>query len=384
MQIKHTGESRLDGAILCPACGHIHGRCVEAMYPFLHLAQTEQDETWIIAADQLFIWAEHTISQPDGSYYNDIDSDWKGTTVFHAIQLAECLILHGALLPEETKGRWKKRLVRAAEFLYAFDELKDNNINYPISNALALYECGLLLKEERYIRKARELASMAEQVITGEGHLIGEGIPHLAYDWEYLPEGHVNGGTLSLLHHNQVGTILCAGMCRYTLKEPNNMQVPYCVRHECLALRIEAWVGDVLYSSLYEDSAQVTAKDNSITTRGYLKDSGHNAGMGKKIPYCFSYRFEENRIVIHAEYATGMLICPLVSEENEEILFGEDGKSVAIRKEKGTVKIQTSEKMELPYGNERIFNLVPGLQALRIDLMAILGSVEIQMELASE
>ena len=77
LQIRNTNNPRLDGGLLCPACGKIHGRCFEAMYPFLCMAALERDEKWVKAAERLFIWAENTVSQEDGSFLNDIDSGWK-------------------------------------------------------------------------------------------------------------------------------------------------------------------------------------------------------------------------------------------------------------------------------------------------------------------
>ena len=40
------------------------------------------------------------MSQEEGSFLNDIDSGWKGTTVFNVIQLADCLLFHEALLSD--------------------------------------------------------------------------------------------------------------------------------------------------------------------------------------------------------------------------------------------------------------------------------------------
>ena len=107
LQISGTGYSRLDGAILCPACGKIHGRCAEAMYPFLRMAEEEKikgldgwekrQEDWIERAEKLFFWAESTVSQEDGSLLNDIDSGWTGITVFYVIQLSDCLRFHSSL-----------------------------------------------------------------------------------------------------------------------------------------------------------------------------------------------------------------------------------------------------------------------------------------------
>lgn len=93
------------------------------------------------------------------------------------IQLADCLLFHEALLSDETRTAWRQRLKQAAEFLYQFEELKDNNINYPISNALALYECWLVLHEERYKRKAEELAEPSGLPFTEHDLLYGEGVP---------------------------------------------------------------------------------------------------------------------------------------------------------------------------------------------------------------
>ena len=47
-------DKRIDGAIICPACGKIHGRCFEAMYPFLEMARQSVDEKWINASIKLF------------------------------------------------------------------------------------------------------------------------------------------------------------------------------------------------------------------------------------------------------------------------------------------------------------------------------------------
>ena len=109
LQIKNFGDPRLNGALLCPACGKIHGRCFEAMYPFLCMAAWEKEEKWVAAAERLFTWAEQTVSQADGSFLNDIDSGWTGTTVFNVIQLADCLLFHEDLLSEKTREEWKQR-----------------------------------------------------------------------------------------------------------------------------------------------------------------------------------------------------------------------------------------------------------------------------------
>ena len=54
LQISGTGQSTLDGALLCPACHTIHGRCGELVYPLLTLAKHTGKENYLTAAQKLF------------------------------------------------------------------------------------------------------------------------------------------------------------------------------------------------------------------------------------------------------------------------------------------------------------------------------------------
>lgn len=561
LQIRESGDLSRDGAIQCPACGKIHGRCFEAMYPFLHMAHKSGNQEWRQSAERLFCWAEHNVSQEDGSFINDLDCDWKGTTVFNTIQLTDCLLHHGDILSEDIRERWLLRLSRAAEFLYLCDEINNNNINYPISNALALYQCGMVLHNPKYMGKAQQLAMIAEEVLTEHRLIWGEGEPrfaksargcyavdigynveetlpslalyarlsgnataaklseesmmaHLdfmldngawdnsfgtrnfkwtywgsrtsdgcalgyllyadrhpefalaaqknielmkectvdgllaggphyrsagqlpcvhhtfthakvlagildrglcrkmlpgiklprqkkagidyyaeidswlcgfedmtatitAYDWEYLPGGHVSGGTLSLLHHRLAGTLLCAGMSQYTLKEPHNMQQPVGVIHESLALRIEKQIGSVIYSSVYDTGAKVEVKDNIIRVDGHLKDITNQMAPDRNLAYTIIYEWSEFGLIIKAEFKEGNLICPLISRGDEAVEIQKGRYSVCIHKAEAEVVLETSEAFILPYDTERIFNLVPGLQALRVDLHAKKSTIEL-------
>lgn len=569
LQVKGTGNPRLDGGFLCPACGKIHGRCIDAVYPFMRMAQEaetkEERDEWIRSAEGLLDWADHTVRKGEGVYWNDIDSGWTGTTVFFVIALSEAIWYHGAILPPELLKQWKERLRQAAEYIYSMDSLLKNNVNYPISNALALYESGMVLEEKRYQEKAKVFAEFATQLMTENGLLMGEGIPwnkksgrgcnsvdigynieetlpslilygklsgdkkaedlaeqyllsHLdfmledggwdnsfgtrnfkwsywgsrtsdgcslgylllgekypecgaaalrnlkllksctvdgllmggphygaagqppcvhhsfchakvvagilnrklwetlpaeggegslpkqeglraypevsvwrvfrpsvtatitAYDWEYLKSGHASGGTLSMLHHKELGTLLCAGTGQYILKERNNMQIPWLVRHECLGVRIEKQSGENVYSSIYEDQAQVTVTDGQIEVTGCLKDPDHQVCPDQdktENSYRFVYRIEETGLSLTAEFSDGALICPLISKAGETVKQLENG--LEIEKETGTVLIKTDGRAELPYGTERIFYLIPGFQAVRLDIYPVDGKVSLNM-----
>jgi len=177
LQITDIEDPLLKGGILCPACGRIHGRCFDAIYPFLYLADACGDDAYLEGAKLLFDWAEHSVSREDGSYLNDTDSGWKGTTVFSVIQLVEALSFHGHLLDPETYEKWKNRIKEAADFLCDFKEFEVCNVNYRITNSLAMELCGEFLGEERYRRRGKELIDQAVSHLTEEGLLFGEGRP---------------------------------------------------------------------------------------------------------------------------------------------------------------------------------------------------------------
>ena len=165
------------GGLYCPTCNLIHGRCFEAMYPFLFMAEYEKDIKWVKAAELLFDWAENNVSLEDGTFKNDIDASWRGTTVFNTLALLACLKYHSTVIPSDLKKRIEKRTHIASEALYNFDFLKNNNINYPLSNSLALYYSGKYFLEKKYLEKAEELASIFYSVISPSKLIFGEGIP---------------------------------------------------------------------------------------------------------------------------------------------------------------------------------------------------------------
>lgn len=585
LQLSGTGSARLDGAIACPACGRIHGRCADAMYPFLQRARATGDECWIRSAKALFAWTEAVVSRESGAVLNDIDSSWDGITVFYADVLARCLTDFGDLLDGETRQAWKGRLRLALDYLAEYTALNENNVNYTIGCALALAEGAAVLGEERFSAAARSFMDLALGSITPSGLLYGEGVPretvtlagcrpvdigynveeslpmlvrygrlggdervmallrrafaahldfllpdggwdnsfgtrkfkwtywgsrttdgaiaallelsersgdafslaaqaqldmleacthagllaggpHLvsagqpicvhhtfehakvlaevlaqglgkklpaagekpgpsgvsavprlsrrgwrfypelrtwvgsfgkvsatltAYDFEYLPGGHTSGGTISLLHHGELGPLLCASVGEYVRRERNNMQVPVHAHHECLTPRVEMEVEGRVYSSMYEEAPTVEAVGAAFEVSGELKDKEHcRAPLGDG-RYLIRYALNDQGLEIDAQVPPeARLVVPIVSMGCEDVVIGGRGDGVSamvphhalspgevrVEKHAGRVaaRVETGA-LELPYGRERIFNLVPGLEALRVDVAPCDGRV---------
>ncbi|MGA7521766.1 MAG: hypothetical protein WBW84_04755 [Acidobacteriaceae bacterium] len=166
------------GGFLCPSCVLIHGRCGEAIYPLLRVAQTTGDDRYLRAALQVHDWSERQVSQADGSWINDVTlSSWKGITVFHTIALAEALHHHGSLLDAGTRSRWTDRLAAAVKFLDGYITIDTGNINYPLTSSLAFTLCAQVLGEHRYFDRGRQMAHAVLEFFTPSGILFGEGHP---------------------------------------------------------------------------------------------------------------------------------------------------------------------------------------------------------------
>ncbi|MDD3251456.1 MAG: hypothetical protein PHV18_02730 [Lachnospiraceae bacterium] len=177
LDFQIDGVERLDGAILCPACMTIHGRCQDLIYPLLCLADRTGEERYLTAARRLFVWGGSLVCD-DGSFYNDAQSSWNGITVFAAIVLCESLEQHGHLLDEETREAFECRMKAAGHWIYenlTMDFV--TNINYHATTAAAMALLGNYEDREDYRERAREMAASCLKHITADGLFYGEGKP---------------------------------------------------------------------------------------------------------------------------------------------------------------------------------------------------------------
>lgn len=175
-QINNPSDSTLHGALDCPVCKRIHGRCADALYPFMHMAQVTGESRYLDAAIRVQAWSDN-LTQPDGSWLNDANGTWKGITVFGAIALCDALHYHGDLLDRKIRQLWTERLARAMKFLDGFMTMKYGNINYPVTSSLAFTLAGEILGDAHYTARGREFAHASLAFFSKNHFLFGEGKP---------------------------------------------------------------------------------------------------------------------------------------------------------------------------------------------------------------
>ncbi len=178
VQIDNPDNPLLHGALYCPACDKIHGRGMDAVYPFLYLADKTGDVKYRDAAINVMKWSEN-VSMPDGSWTVVPDpKSWKGITVFGAIALGEALHHHGHVLSEEIKTQWTQRLQKAAEFIHKNFTIDYSHINYAFTAVYALNFLGRMFYNQDYIAHSRQLAKEVPNWLTKPNKLLfGENKP---------------------------------------------------------------------------------------------------------------------------------------------------------------------------------------------------------------
>lgn len=178
LQIDAPSNPSEHGAFRCPACGFLHGRCADAVYPLLAMSGYTGSAKYHRAAIRVVEWSRN-VDAPDGAWNNELDPhSWKGTTVFGAIALANALDRYGSLLDAGIRDRWGTRLRAAGKFIRDTFVFGYGNINYPVTATHALFLLGKVLREPAWQTRARELARESRQYYTQPNQLLyGEGAP---------------------------------------------------------------------------------------------------------------------------------------------------------------------------------------------------------------
>ena len=196
------------------------------------------------------------------------------------------------------------------------------------------------------------------------------------YDREYkaMHNGHATGGALSLLWHEHAGPIFVASMNAYQLVEAGNMQSDTDPNSMALTPRMECTIDGVTYTNIADLEAKITVEENTgqttVRTASKLLDKDQHEPARGPISCQIIYNFTPKniRISFHHDATPDAkdtrIVLPIISASGETLTTSGD-KTIHIKKEKVTLTIRSNQTLQhLPTTGGRIFNFVPGLEAI--------------------
>ena len=205
-----------------------------------------------------------------------------------------------------------------------------------------------------------------------------------AYDWEYMKNGHPSGGSISMLWHKELGPVLSGSLTEYTMKEPTNMQRVRDSLDFSLTPRLELILDGLYYRNISYNNAVVSYK--STKDEIWFQSEGKLVDRNQKIPdigqvnYNIKYIFTPRsfEIIINsdleADKAELRYYLPVISDRSEEI-NQPTPETVVINKNNKKLFINSSSHIELiKCDNNRVFNHVPGFQAIPLFINVREGS----------
>ncbi|HEY9049400.1 MAG TPA: hypothetical protein VIN08_26055 [Ohtaekwangia sp.] len=211
-----------------------------------------------------------------------------------------------------------------------------------------------------------------------------------AYDREYkkTKSGHATGGALTMLWHEKAGILLCASMNDYQLFEAGNMQPDNDPLSMPLTPRLELMIDGIAYRNINDLNAQMrVAHDHQktiIETKSRLVDKDQNNPPQEEVRCSVNYIFSDNVVNIHFSYDGESYsdqvrtVVPLISPSTD--ILSATNQKITLQKESAKVYLSSSVKMiQLPTTGGRIFNFVPGLEAIPVQLEG--NDIEVEIEI---
>ncbi len=171
------GNPLLDGALLCPACAVVHGRCADMVLPLVLLYKETGEQKYLTAAKRLVDWTENNTLAPNGAYRNDLANRWYGTGMFFNLSLGETLHRFGDILDRETFDKWDKIFRRGAKASIGWCEKVVPHINYNAGAAAMFAFAYNYTGEQVFLEQAKKQEQFCRAHFDSEGFLFGEGKP---------------------------------------------------------------------------------------------------------------------------------------------------------------------------------------------------------------
>lgn len=210
------------------------------------------------------------------------------------------------------------------------------------------------------------------------------------YDREYtMKNGHASGGALTMLWHEKAGPLLSASMNAYQMKEPGNMQPDNDPLSMPLTPRIEMTNGG-LFMNISDLKATMEVRDEGttaiITANSELVDQDQNSPASGAVKCQTIYRFHPEKVTLEfnalpvSDGDIVRIVLPVISSSIEKVEIM-DKRKIQVVKENALVTITSDADLEiLPTTGSRVFNFVPGLEAIPLAVNQSKCIIEIKVD----
>ena len=197
-------------------------------------------------------------------------------------------------------------------------------------------------------------------------------------DWIYADgrSFHATGAAPGVVWHDAVGALFASSTADYLFLEKTNMaELPAC-GDEPLTLRVEARDGDTRWTNLYDLTATFDPQDDGRCIRAAgsarLLAGGHgDTEVAGTCRLAYTLDRDAFTVTVTIQERKRMdrpwsLILPLVSATGEAVDRLSDT-ALAVRKSRGRVVVKATSPFKR-VGPERIFNHVPGFEAVKLSV----------------
>jgi hypothetical protein len=190
-----------------------------------------------------------------------------------------------------------------------------------------------------------------------------------------------------MLWHNSTGPLLVASMNAYQLVEAGNMQADNDPLSMPLSPRAELKINGIVYMNISDLKASVTVEDNlphniTIRTNSKLVDKDQQDSPTGPIHCQTTYIFSPEKIQLSFSCTPTpdiRIVLPLISPSGERLTTTNN--TIHIQKEKAIVTLRSDQPLQqLPTTGGRIFNFVPGLEAIPLAINQAAATITITIK----
>ena len=183
------------------------------------------------------------------------------------------------------------------------------------------------------------------------------------------------GGALNVLWHKKTGPLFTASMAEYIEVEKYNQQPQPGIDY-CLTPRVERFVNDVWYTNIHDLKAKVNFTDLNGVVNFNINAALTNREkqtLDKDGVFALNYILDDLKTVIKASRTANKangdtLVLPIISASGE-LVKQRDHNTIEIHKKDAVVVLTSNVSIKIkPTLKDRIFNQVPGMEVLPLEL----------------